>query len=58
MDHTFPEGPLDVSVTLSPAQKVVGPDTVITGAGGMGFTVTTVGSDTDVHPKMFVRLTV
>ena len=34
----------DVSVTLPPAQKVVGPDGVIVGTGGFGLTVTVVAA--------------
>lgn len=41
----MPVGLLDVSVTLSPAQNVVGPEVVIEGVAGSGFTVTTTGID-------------
>ena len=48
----FPLAPLEVNVTLSPAQKVVGPDAEMVGVGGVGLTVTTVGSETaDVQPN-------
>ena len=49
---------LDVNVTLSPSQKVVGPDAVIVGVTGIGFTVTTVGKETEVQPNALVLLTV
>lgn len=43
---------LDVSVTLPPWQNVVGPPGVITGVGGIGFTVTTVAADWRLmHPS-------
>ena len=43
VDQWFPEALLEVSVTLSPAQNVVGPLGVIVGVAGSGFTVTTTG---------------
>jgi hypothetical protein len=48
----------EVKITLSPAQKVVGPLTVTVGVAGLGPTVTTLGKDVLVQPKIFVRLTV
>ena len=46
---------LDVSVTLPPAQKVVGPEAVIVGVAGKGFTVTTVAADGKLrHPLALV----
>ena len=36
---------LDVSVTLPPAQNVVGPPGVIVGVAGSGFTVTSVAEE-------------
>jgi len=40
-----------VSVTLPPVQKVVGPDVVIVGVAGNGFTVATTGSEGGLrHP--------
>ena len=43
---------LEVNVTLSPSQKVVGPFAEIVGETGIGFTVTTVGKETaEVHPS-------
>ena len=44
-DQTFPLAELEVSVTLSPAQNVVGPEAVIVGVAGVGFTVTVVAAD-------------
>jgi hypothetical protein len=41
----LPVALLDVSVTLPPAQKVVGPPGVIVGVGGSGVTVTIAGAD-------------
>src|SRR5258706_3566844 len=38
--HWLPVALLDVSVTLSPAQKVVGPPGVTAGTGGIGLTRT------------------
>ena len=41
----------ELSTTLPPAQKVVGPPGVITGTAGVGFTVTTTVFETaEVHP--------
>ena len=40
VDHTLPLAALDVSVTLPPAQNVVGPEAVIVGVAGVGSTVT------------------
>ena len=48
----FPIGLLDVSVTVSPSQTVVGPLAVIVGVAGIGLTVTTVGLETaEEQPK-------
>ncbi len=41
--HWLPVALLEVSTTLPPAQKVVGPPGVIVGVAGSGLTVTTVG---------------
>jgi hypothetical protein len=41
----LPVALLEVSVTLPPVQKVVGPPGVIVGVGGSGLTVTTVGAE-------------
>ena len=43
--HWFPLALLDVSVTLPPAQNVVGPLGVIVGVAGIGLTVTAVDAD-------------
>ncbi len=43
--HRLPDDAEEVSVTLPPGQKVVGPDGVIVGAGGIGLTVTTIGAE-------------
>ena len=45
VDHTFPLAELEVNVTLSPAQNVVGPDAVMVGVAGVGVTVTVVAAD-------------
>ena len=44
-DQTFPLAALEVNVTLPPAQNVVGPEAVIFGVAGSGFTVTVVAAD-------------
>lgn len=59
VDHEFPELTLDVSVTLPPAQKVIGPEAVIVGVAGMGLTFTVVASEAGLkHPNVFVTCTV
>ena len=40
--HWFPLALLELSVTLPPAQKVVGPDAPTVGVAGIGLTVTVV----------------
>jgi hypothetical protein len=51
------EAPLDaVSVTLPPAQNVVGPPAVML-AVGFGLTVTTVGDEAALQPFAFVTVT-
>ena len=40
VDQVFPVETEDVSTTEPPVQNVVGPPAVITGAAGIGFTVT------------------
>ena len=47
-----------VSVTLPPAQNVVGPLAVITGVAGAGFTVTVRGDDVPPQLTELVTLTV
>jgi hypothetical protein len=56
--QTLLTGLLLLRVTLPPAQKVVGPDAVITGVAGRGLTVTTVGADVAVQPLASVTWTV
>jgi hypothetical protein len=56
--QVLPVGLLLVSVTLSPGQSAVGPLAVIDGVAGSGITVTTVGSEVEVQPKMLLRITV
>ena len=59
VDHKYPTPELDVSVTLPPAQKVVGPDAVMVGAGGNELTVTSVAAEGKLrHPLALVTLTV
>jgi hypothetical protein len=45
VDQTFPKGALEVSTTLPPEQKVVGPPAVIVGVGGVGLRVTVTGAE-------------
>ena len=45
LDHRYALAALAVSVTLSPAQNVVGPEAVIVGVAGAGVTVTVVAAD-------------
>ena len=56
--QVLPVGLLLVRVTLSPGQSAVGPLGVIVGVVGNGITVTTVGNDVEVHPKILLRITV
>lgn len=48
----------DVSVTLPPAQNVVGPLGVIVGVDGWALAVTTVGADVAVQPNPLLTWTV
>jgi len=48
---------LDVSSTLSPKQKVVGPDAVTVGAGGSAFTCIESFAAGDTHPDTLVTKT-
>ena len=57
-NHWLPLVLLEVSVTLPPAQKVVGPSSEIVGVGGMGLTVTTVGADGALVQPFTVTVTV
>ena len=52
--YELPE--LAVSVTLLPAQNVVGPPAVIAGVG-VGLTVTAVAADVALQPLAFVTVT-
>ena len=45
VDHVLPVALLEVKVTLSPAQNCVGPEAVIVGVAGVGFTVTMVDAE-------------
>jgi hypothetical protein len=57
--HRLPVAELDVSCTLPPWQKVVGPLGVIVGADGNGFTVTCTDADAaEVQLFASVRVTV
>lgn len=56
--HVFPDRALDVSITLPPSQKVVGPFALITGAVGMGFSVTMAGAETPLQPLPSLYVTV
>ena len=59
VDHNHVVPILDVRVTLPPVHKVIGPEAVIVGAAGRGFTVTTTGSDKGLsQPSVFVTFTV
>ncbi len=44
LNHWLPEALLEVSVTLPPAQKVVGPPLIV-GVAGIGLTVTVVAAE-------------
>jgi hypothetical protein len=57
-DQSQPLAPLEVSVTLPPAQNVVAPLGVIVGVAGGGLTVTTVPLDVAVQPAASVVCTV
>lgn len=56
--HWFPLGELLVSVTLPPAQKVVGPPAEIVGVAGGGLTVTVVAAEVAAQPAASVTVTV
>ena len=49
---------LDVSVTLPPAQNVVGPPGVMVGVAGVGLTVTLVAADGALLQPLRVTMTV
>jgi hypothetical protein len=50
--HTLPVALLLVSVTLPPAQKVVGPPALIVGVAGFGVTVTVVPALVALQPLL------
>ena len=53
VDQVLPDAEDEVSTTLPPEQKVVGPPAVIVGVEGTAFTVTVVPADTaDVQPPL------
>ena len=56
-DHKLPVALLEVKVTLSTRQKVVGPLAVIDGVGGNELTVTTTEDDEFTHPLPSVSVT-
>ena len=56
VDHRYELAALAVSVTLPPAQSVVGPLAVIVAVGN-GLTVTDVGDDVAEHPLALVTVT-
>jgi hypothetical protein len=59
VDHKYVTPALEVSVTLPPVHKVVGPPAVIVGCAGTGFTVTVVAAEGTLwHPLTFVTCTV
>ena len=57
-NHWLPLALLDVSVTLPPAQNVVGPPAPIVGVAGMGLTVTTVAEEVALQLLPSVTVTV
>ena len=56
LDQRYDEPADAVSVTLPPAQKVIGPAAVIL-AVGLAFTVTAVGADVALQPFASVTVT-
>ncbi len=56
--HWLPDTLDEVSVTLPPAQNVVGPPGVIVGVGGAGLTVTVVAEDGALEQPPVVTTTV
>jgi hypothetical protein len=56
VDHRYDDPAEEVSVTLPPSQKVVGPDALIVGVTGV-FTVTAVGALVAVQPVPSVIVT-
>lgn len=56
LDQIFPVADDEVSVTLEPAQKVVGPEAVIVGVAGTALTVTVVPAETaEVQLPLFTE---
>jgi hypothetical protein len=56
--HWFPLALLEVSVTLPPSKKVVGPLGVVVGVGGVGFTVTMVAAEVELLQPPLVTIVV
>ena len=54
--HTLPVALLLVSVTLPPAQKVVGPPALIVGVAGFAFTVTVTFCCAEEQPLLAVTV--
>ena len=54
----MPVALLDVSVTLPPAQKVIGPAGVMVGVPGIGLTVTAIAFDAELVQPFDVTMTV
>ena len=52
-NHWLPDALLDVSVTLPPAQNVVGPPALIVGVAGIGVAVTVTGADAGLEQPAF-----
>ena len=57
MYHWLPVALLEVSVTLLPAQNVVGPPGVTVGVAGMALTVTDVDDDAALEQPLAVTMT-
>jgi hypothetical protein len=58
VDQTLPNIALDVRITLSPGQKVVGPFGVMVGVGGVGLIVIVIGeevSETQVPSSTYTQ---
>ena len=58
MLHVFPLATLELSITLSPVQKVVGPFAEIIGAAGVGLAVIVIKPFAEIQPFPSVTLTV
>ena len=56
LDQRYDDPTLEVRITLSPVQKVVGPPAVIVAVGN-GLTTTVVAADVAVQPRVFVQIT-